>query len=103
MAFSDIAIGIVASVIIAVITIIITGQQNNKTLEHISTELKGDFDSTINVIKEDGKQTRLSIDKTANRTLDVIEKSTKSTLEVIEKSHSTIKDELKELERARNL
>ena len=64
------------------------GKHHKQSMETLAKELHGDFGTVMDVIKEDGKQTRLSIDK-----------STQSTLEVIEKSHTSIKDELKELER----
>ena len=62
--------------------------QHNQTMDTLARELHGDFGSVLDVIKENGIQTRLSIDKSAQ-----------STLEVIKKSHIAIKDELKELEK----
>ena len=63
---------------------IVTSQElisanHQKTMDHLGTELKGDFksvvDATLAVIKEDGKQTRATIKEYAKHTLDAIEKS----------------------------
>lgn len=49
--------------------------QHNQTMETIATGLRLDFSSVMDEIKEDGRQTRLSIDKSVQGALGVIERS----------------------------
>ncbi len=45
---------------------------HEQTTDILTTRPRVDFSSVIDEIKEDGKQTRLSIDKSAQRALEVI-------------------------------